>query len=667
MRYLYNSFFTALIIFFIFTTNLSAQGFLHRQDKKIVDGTGKEILLKGIGLGGWLLQEGYMLQTSSFANAQWQIRQKILDLIGTTNTDLFYEKYRQNFIREVDIDSIKSWGFNSIRLPFHYNLFAVNSNPPTFIEKGFQIIDSLLNWCGKNQIYLILDMHAAPGGQSNEGISDYNPSFPSLWESEQNKSLAVQIWRKIAERYKDKQWIGGYDLINEPKWSLPPSNQPLRDLYIRITDTIRAVDNNHILFVEGNSYATDFTGLTPAWDNNMAYSFHKYWNSNTQSAIQSYLNLRSSTNIPLWLGETGENSNQWFVECVELMKNYDIGWAWWTHKKIETISAPLSVGKTYGYQQLLNYWDGQGSRPPADFAFNALMAQADQFLLENCTYHKDYIDALMRQPFNTKTIPFADNQIPGVIYATNYDMGKENYAYSDEVYENTGSNDYNNGWAYRNDGVDIETCNDFSSNGYDIGWTATGEWLNYTTNITESGLYDISFYVAAQNSGGKIMLSLDDQHITTALDVPVTGGWQNWQPFTANDIYLPSGTHTLKLQLFFGGFNISSMEFVLTATDVNDGEPNPVSFNLDQNFPNPFNPETKIKYSIPANEQHTLSYVSLKIYDLLGNEIITLVNEGKPEGNYEVNFDGKNLSSGVYFYRLKCGNNISMKKMILLK
>ena len=332
-----------VILLVSFSTESYTQGFLHRVDKKIYNGSGQEVLLKGIGLGGWLVQEGYMLQTSAFANAQWQIKAKIFDLIGEANTETFYQTYRNNYVRKPDIDSLKKWGFNSIRLPMHYNLFANNTNPPVFLNLGFEIIDSLLSWCETNQIYLILDLHAAPGGQSDEPISDYNPANPSLWESEQNKNLTVQIWRKIAERYKDEEWIGGYDLINEPKWNLPPNNQPLRDLYIRLTDTIRAVDNNHLLFIEGNWFATDFNGLTPAWDENMAYSFHKYWNGNTQSSIQYLVDLRNNTNRPLWLGETGENSNKWFVDCVELMKTNNIGWAWWPHKKIESIAGPLSA------------------------------------------------------------------------------------------------------------------------------------------------------------------------------------------------------------------------------------------------------------------------------------------------------------------------------------
>jgi aryl-phospho-beta-D-glucosidase BglC (GH1 family) len=396
MKKLFYIILLSFFVTYIFTNQSLAQGFLHRQDKKILDGSGQEIILIGMGLGGWLVQEGYMLQNSGFANAQWEIRKKISDLVGEANTELFYEKYRDNFIRKIDIDSLKSWGFNSVRLPMHYNLFATNTNPPTFIDKGFQIVDSLLKWCQENQINLILDLHAAPGGQSDEPISDYNPAFPSLWESESNKSLTVKIWRKIAERYKDEIWIGGYDLINEPKWNLPPNNQPLRDLYVRLTDTIRAVDNNHLIFIEGNWFATDFNGLTPPWDENMAYSFHKYWSGNDQPSIQYLIDLRNNTNRPLWLGETGENSNKWFVDCAKLMKSNNIGWAWWTHKKIETISAPLSSTKYAVYQMLLNYWNGQGPKPSVSVAMNGLMTQAENLLLEKCIFRKDYIDALMR-------------------------------------------------------------------------------------------------------------------------------------------------------------------------------------------------------------------------------------------------------------------------------
>lgn len=657
-----------LVGVFAIQFNLYSQGFLHRDNKNIVEGNGNEILLKGIGLGGWLVQEGYMLHTSSFANAQWQIRAKISALIGEANTETFYQTYRNNYVKKADIDSLKSWGFNSIRLPMHYNLFASNTTPPVFISTGFDIIDSLLNWCEQNQLYLILDMHAAPGGQSNEGISDYNPANPSLWESESNKNLLVIIWRKIAERYKDKTWIGGYDLINEPKWDLPPNNQPLKNLYIRLTDTIRAVDNNHLLFIEGNWYATDFNGLTPAWDENMSYSFHRYWNTNTQSTIQYLVDLRNSTNRPLWLGETGENSNQWFVDCVELMKTNNIGWAWWPHKKIASIAGPLSAYLLPAYQNLLNYWNNGGIQPSVTTAKNALMAQANMLLIENCQYQKDVIDALIRMPNNTILKPYADNQIPGIIYAANYDMGKNLYAYNDVDFQNTGNSGvYNSGYNYRNDGVDIEQCSDLNSNGFNVGWTETGEWLKYTVNINNSGTYNFRITIAAPSTGGKILFSLDGTSITSILDVPATGGYQNWQDITVTDLWLPEGVHTLQARFFFGGYNFSYMNFELVTVGVNEENKSiPTEFSLNQNYPNPFNPKTVISYQLPIS-----SNVILIVYDILGNEIATIVDEYREAGNYEVGFDpttlNKQTSSGIYFYQLKAGDFIQTKKMILLK
>jgi aryl-phospho-beta-D-glucosidase BglC (GH1 family) len=189
------------------------QSFLHTSGDKIVDGNNDEIILEGFGLGGWLVMEGYMLHTSGFANAQWEIKQHIEDLIGQANADAYYQAYHENYVNKADIDKIAEWGFNSIRLPFHYNNLTPENSPGVYLEEGFAIIDSILSWCEANQLYLILDMHAAPGGQSDGPICDYNPAKPSLWEDPANQDRTVDIWRKIAERYYNEEWIGGYDLI----------------------------------------------------------------------------------------------------------------------------------------------------------------------------------------------------------------------------------------------------------------------------------------------------------------------------------------------------------------------------------------------------------------------------------------------------------------------
>ncbi|UCE07594.1 MAG: cellulase family glycosylhydrolase, partial [bacterium] len=343
-------------VFLAINTPDSSQAFLKTENKNIVNGSGEVVILRGMGLGGWMLMEGYMMQTASFASPQHKIREKIVDLIGETDTDAFFNAWLANHCRKIDIDSLAAWGFNSVRLPLHYNLFTlpIEDEPvpgsQTWLDKGFNMVDSLLSWCAANEMYLILDLHAAPGGQGHDAaISDYDDSKPSLWESSDNQAKTVALWRELAERYADEPWIGGYDLINETNWNLPGNSQ-LKQLYELCTLSIRAVDKNHIIFIEGNWFANDFTGLTPPFDNNMAYSFHKYWSYNDQGSIQWMINLRNQFNIPIWCGESGENSNVWFTDAIKLFGQNNIGWAWWPMKKIESISGPLSIKKSPGYQ-----------------------------------------------------------------------------------------------------------------------------------------------------------------------------------------------------------------------------------------------------------------------------------------------------------------------------
>jgi len=140
----------------------------------------------------------------------------------------------------------------------------------TWLTTGFEMTDRLLAWCKANRMYLILDLHAAPGGQGKDAnISDYDPTKPSLWESEENQRKTVALWRQLAQRYANEPWIGGYDLLNEPNWTFEGktgdkaengvrdvSNRQIWDLYQAITRAIREVDRNHVIIVEGNGWGT---------------------------------------------------------------------------------------------------------------------------------------------------------------------------------------------------------------------------------------------------------------------------------------------------------------------------------------------------------------------------------------------------------------------------
>jgi endoglucanase len=545
------------------------QSFLHTDGKSIVDGPGNEFLIRSIGLGGWMLQEGYMLETSAFAGAQHEIRAKIEELIGPENTDTFYTAWLNNHVRRIDIDSLATWGFNTIRLPMHYNLFTPQNLPVgEYINTGFELIDSLLSWCSANQIYLILDLHGAPGGQGDDAaISDYDPAKPSLWESEENKARTADLWKTLAARYADEEWIGGYDLINEPKWDalLDNNNHDLWELLIRITDSIRTVDPNHMLIIEGNMWANDYTGFQGPWDNNMVISFHKYWNPNNTASIQWVLDMRNQYDVPVWLGETGENSNTWFVELIELMEQNSIGYSFWPEKKFTSVVGPVTIIKTEAYQQLLDYWTSptQHPRPDTSFAKETLMQMVENLKLEHCRINRDVIDAFTRQVNNTSTIPFQTLSLPGIIHATDYDMGKQACAYFDSDYQNTGNNGtWNIGGKYRNDGVDIEECTDtLYSNGFNVGWTSAGEWLKYTVQIDSTAGYSLLIRYAGMNSSTLVHLALDSLDITGEIEIPPTGAWNVWDSLTLSDVILSEGEHSLVLYFDDGGCNLGWFAF----------------------------------------------------------------------------------------------------------
>jgi hypothetical protein len=397
---------------FVFWHTVSGQGFLKAEGRSIVNEKGEKVILRGMGLGGWMLQEPYMLKLSG-TGPQYSIRRRISELIGPARTAAFYDAWLANQTRKIDIDSMAAWGFNSVRLPMHYHLYtlAVSEEPVpgrnTWLEKGFALTDSLLSWCKANHIYLILDMHAAPGGQGNDvNISDRDSTQSSLWQSAANREKMIALWHKLAERYANEPWIGGYDIINEPNWGFEDStdkhgqretrNAPLRQLMMDITAAIRAVDKRHMIIIEGNGWGNNYRGVLPPWDNNMVLSFHKYWNPNTLAAIQPFLDLGAKYNIPLWLGESGENKNAWYRDCVKLVESQGIGWSWWPLKKIGT-NNPLEVPMTPAYKRIVDYFSGKGPRPSAAETEAGLESLVHSVRLENNIYHKAVIDALFQR------------------------------------------------------------------------------------------------------------------------------------------------------------------------------------------------------------------------------------------------------------------------------
>ena len=300
-------------------------GFVKAIGQEIVGPDGKPLLLRGMGLGGWMVQEPYMLKNDF--KGQYQFFSELATLMGSTGVADYQRAWLDKWMTLEDVKALKAAGFNSVRAAVHYNLFTlpVEKEPirgtDTWIESGFARLDQLLHWCITEKLYLIIDLHSAPGGQGADSkISDYDYTKPSMWQDSENVRKSVALWKKFAARYANETWVAGYDLLNEPNWGFDGSNGngcddtvngPLNDFYARAIAAIREVDKNHAIFIEGNCWGNNHKGLWPINDDNVVLSFHRYWIDNSAWTIQEYLFLSAQHQVPLWVGETGENSDFW--------------------------------------------------------------------------------------------------------------------------------------------------------------------------------------------------------------------------------------------------------------------------------------------------------------------------------------------------------------------
>ncbi|MFZ0633743.1 MAG: cellulase family glycosylhydrolase, partial [Acidobacteriaceae bacterium] len=192
---------------------LSAQpakrGFVHAQGTELVDGNGHPLLLRGINLGNWFEVEGYMFHFDGGPESPREIEDLTRELLGPAKAEQFWEQWRANYITEADIDRIHAMGFNSVRVPLHWKFFTSDDS------EGFRLLDQLVAWAKKDGIYVILDMHCAPGGQTGANIDD-SYGYPWLFVSPEAQQATAAEWRRIAQHYAKNPTVLGYDLLNEP-------------------------------------------------------------------------------------------------------------------------------------------------------------------------------------------------------------------------------------------------------------------------------------------------------------------------------------------------------------------------------------------------------------------------------------------------------------------
>jgi hypothetical protein len=382
------------------------KGYLRADGKKVVNGDGSEILLNGWGLGNWLLCEGYMwLSFNSAAfDRPWRIEKVVRDLTGTDFSEYFWKEFHARYITKNDIKLMADLGYNSVRIPFNWRKLLENEPGLNWKEDGFALLDNCINWCEEYGIYVILDMHGAPGGQTGSNIDDCVDDMPRLFMDRDSWDKGIAIWEKIAKRYADRWIVGAYDLLNEPlrtNWkNMPDCDQYVPDLarfYDEAIAAIRKHDKKHLLTIEGYHWSTRLEIFTKRFDDNMVIHFHRYGCLPDLSSYKEYLEAADRLNQPLWLGETGENKLEWFAVMYPLAADLGIGYNVWPWKKMAAVNSPLSVKKPEQWDKIIEYTNG-GARPSYEDAQKILREYLDNMLVENCTHNATVTHACQRQP-----------------------------------------------------------------------------------------------------------------------------------------------------------------------------------------------------------------------------------------------------------------------------
>jgi endoglucanase len=351
------------------------ENFLKVSGNKIVNQKSDTVYLRGFGLGGMLHFENFI---DGYPANEEAMREQLLKVLGKEKYNLFFNEFYKNYFTESDAEYIKSLGLNMVRIPVNYRRFEDDMNPGVIKEEGFEYLDRVIELCAKNQIYSIIDLHALPGAQNQHWHSDNPTHMAYFWVHKDFQDRVVTLWEAIAEHYKDQPWVAGYDLINEPA---DPTREKVFPYYKRLYEAVRKVDPNHIMFIEGNSYSTEFDIFTEIWDD-AVYTNHDYADPGfidggdypgysrgryvDKDTLENTFHKRSEFmlrhNVPIWVGEFGpvytgipekdEMRYQVVKDQLAYYDKYKVSWCIWLYKDLG-LQAVISQDENTPYMKLL--------------------------------------------------------------------------------------------------------------------------------------------------------------------------------------------------------------------------------------------------------------------------------------------------------------------------
>lgn len=385
------------------------RGFVRAEAQSLVDEAGP-LLLRGIGLGNWWVREGYMWGlTHSGLQSTRQLEALTVEALGLDDARAFWHRWDRHWITDHDLRTISAAGFDHVRLPLNWRGLITASGDVR--EDGMILLEQTVERCADAGLRVVLDLHAAPGGQTGTNIDD-SPGVPELFLDPHWVDVTTELWESIATTFSDSPAVLAYDLLNEPlpnRWNEALSAE-LPTLYRQLVKAIRRADTNHLIMVEGSQWATDFSTLDGLSDDNMCWQFHRYWADPSEDGIRPMLDLSSRTATPLYLGETGENCSDWIATMTATCERNGVSWCGWPAKKITPGPCILRLPAIDDWQVLQDWNPSGNSLQWRRRAARVLRTLADA--IEDPETQTDVIAAYMRTSVSLPAAAYTSSSGP---------------------------------------------------------------------------------------------------------------------------------------------------------------------------------------------------------------------------------------------------------------
>ncbi|MEV4833485.1 cellulase family glycosylhydrolase [Nonomuraea sp. NPDC049486] len=330
---------------------------LHVSGARLRTADDRPVRLRGVGLGGWMNMENFI---TGYPANEASMRAAVRQVLGEERAALFFERLLTSFFTERDAALLAGLGMNCVRIPISYRHFEADDRPFEIIEYGFHHLDRVIDLLGAHGIYSVIDLHALPGSQNQHWHSDNPTHVAAFWQHRHFQDRAVHLWEAIADHYRDNPWVAGYNPVNEPG---DPTGKVIGPFYDRLVKAVRAADPRHVLFLDGNTYSTDFSIFREVYENTV-FVCHDYalagfahgggypgytqgrWcdKDELERTFEQRSRFQRETGTPLWVGEfgpvyTGDPERdgeryQILRDQLEIYDRHEAGWSLWTYKDV---------------------------------------------------------------------------------------------------------------------------------------------------------------------------------------------------------------------------------------------------------------------------------------------------------------------------------------------